>query len=89
MENYVAGELKGGSLYYDFDWNIVDSADKADYKMTIDMNIDNYNAGGLYKFKLNMYKIEAYPFIDDKKLETDAQYVPLLVSVDASKFILK
>jgi len=87
MQNYFVKDLNGGILYYDFDWKIVDSEDKANYKMTIDMSIGTYITGGLYKFKLNMYKIEAYPFIDDKKLETDAQYIPLLVSVDESKFI--
>lgn len=92
MGNYIADELNGGmnyTLYYDYGWNIVGSEDEAEYMMKIDMDVDTYNTGGLYKFKLDMYKIEAYPFIDDKKLENDENYIPLLVSVDASKFIKK
>lgn len=75
------------TLYYDHEWNIVLSEDEAEYMMKIDMSRDIYNTGGLYKFTLNMYKTKAYPFIDDKKLKTYGNYIPLLASVDASKFI--
>ena len=88
MENYIKEELNGATvLYYDYKWNPVNSEDEAEYFIKIDMSKDAYNTGGLYKFKLDMYKIEAYPFIDDNKAEEDENYIPLLVSVNAGKFI--
>jgi hypothetical protein len=100
MENYITEELNGSitgageqnmyyTLFYDFEWNRAGSEAEAEYTMKIDMSRDTYNTGGLYKFKLSMYRIEAYPFIDDVKVENDENYTPLLISVDASKFIKK
>ena len=93
MDKYLKGELKlddNMTLYYDKEWNMISGADNAVYKLKIDMSIsDDYKSGSLYDFKLELHKIEAYPFIDKKKLEKDEEYKPLLVSVNASKFIVK
>jgi len=86
MEKYINDELNGGIVYYDVDWNIVDNQDKAVYNLTIKMDVDAYSSGGLYKFNIELSKITKYPFIDENK---DENYIPVLVNVDASKFILK
>ena len=89
IENYINGELGGGIVYYDGDWNIINNKEEAEYNLEIIIETDSsYNSGELYKFNLNLYKIHPYPFIDDKKIEKDENYIPVLVSVDANKFIL-
>ena len=89
MEDYIQNGLNGGIVYYDEEWNIVGSKDEAAYNLIISLETDDtYSSGNLYKFKLDMYKIEPYPFIDDKKVERDENYIPVLVSIDASKFII-
>ena len=93
IENYINTELNGEFsayyLYYDEDWNIVGNVENAAYNLKLIMEIDEtYNSGSLYKFKIDLYKTEPYPFIDDKKLEKDENYIPVLVSIDASKFII-
>lgn len=89
IENYINGELGGGIVYYDGDWNIINNKEEAEYNLEIIIETDSsYNSGELYKFNLNLYKIHPYPFIDDKKIEKNENYIPVLVSVDANKFIL-
>ena len=89
IENYIQSEITNDVIYYDKDWNIVGSIEKATYNLKVDMEIDDtYSSGNLYKFKLDLYKIEPYPFIDEKKVEKDGDYIPLLVSIEANKFIL-
>jgi len=89
IENYIKNELNGDIVYYDENWNIIASADDAAYNLKITMEIDDtYNSGNLYKFKLDLYKTDPYAFIDDKKIEKNKDYKPMLVSIDANKFIL-
>jgi len=88
-DNFKAGTKSMYSLYYDEEWNLTDTIEKASFVMEINMNKDEYNSGELYNFKLEFYKTEPYPFIDDKKTEVNKEYIPLLASADASKFILK
>ena len=96
MENYIKTELNGLSVdanyypvYYNEKWDRVDNVDEAVYNLIVIYEIDDtYSSGNLYKFKLDLYKTEPYPFIDDKKVEKDENYVPVLVSIEANKFIL-
>ena len=100
MESFIKNEI-GGELpedmsvhtnyviYYDADWNNAGGAGGATYMLRIAMDKTAYNSGGLYNFILNLYKIDAYPFIDDKKIEKNKDYIPELVSINACKFIVK
>jgi hypothetical protein len=74
-------------LYYDAGWNYTGDESKAEFILKIDTGVDEYETGSLYKFRLDFYKAGAYPFIEDKKLEENKDYIPLLVSIDANKFI--
>ena len=87
IEDYFDNELNGGTVYYNGVWEKTGSADLAVYNLKITKEKDDYKFGGLYKFKIEIYKIEPYPFIDDKKLENDLDYIPALVSVEAGKFL--
>jgi len=90
MDNYINNELNGGVIYYDKDWNNVGIGEnEAKYILKITQEKDEYSSGGLYRFSIELYKTEPYPFIDDKKSEKDENYIPVLVTVEASKFILK
>jgi len=96
LEKYMSGELNasdsydGCIIYYDSNWSITASADSAFFMMKItDRGREDYYSGSLYKFTLDFYRAEAYPFIDERKLSEDKTYIPLLVSVDANKFIKK
>jgi len=89
MEKYIINDLNGYILYYDGNWNSVSGEKEAVFVLKIDMNKVEYDSGGLYNFVLDLYKTDSYPFIDEKKLEKDENYIPLLASVNASKFILK
>ena len=89
IEEYFQGELQGGYVYYDALWEKTDVAEDAAYNLQITKETDEYGSGGLYKFKIEIYKNGPYPFIDDKKLENEAGYIPMLVSVEAGKFVLK
>ena len=102
MEDYIKTDLNGGiieefddnmnmyySVYYDGGWNVTGSPDDAAYHLRIDMSRVTYSSGNLYNFVLELYKTDAYPFIDDKKVEQNENYIPMLVSIDASKFIIK
>ena len=99
MENYIINELNAGivknvednmhyDVYYDGDWNVTGSGDGAVYKLKIDMNKVKYDSGVLYNFILDFYKTEDYPFINNKNSDDTKDNIPLLVSVNASKFIL-
>ena len=97
MLDYIESELSGSHaeadayyyLYYDNDWNIIDiKTDEAVFMMKINIQKDEYNSGGLYRFNLDFYKIKPYPFINDKNIKKDKDFIPLLASVNANKFIL-
>ena len=75
------------NLYYDGEWKRVGSSSDAVFVMKIDMNKDNYAAGCVYNFKLDLYKSEPYPFINDKNVKADKDYKPLLASVNTSSFL--
>ena len=75
------------NLYYDINWQLVNNIDEAVFITDIYIEKSGESAGSLYKYSINLYKTEPYPFIDDKKTEQDAQYKPLLASVSAGKFI--
>ena len=95
MTDYIQNELNGFSvdanfhpIYYNEEWERVDNIDEAAYNLNVIYEIDDtYSSGNLYKFKIEMYKTEPYPFIDDKKIEKDKDYIPVLVSINANKFI--
>ncbi|MCL2814946.1 MAG: hypothetical protein FWD23_10135 [Oscillospiraceae bacterium] len=89
IEDYFQTELHSGEVYYDTKWEKTDSIEKAAYNLVITKETDKYGAAGLYKFKIEIYKTGPYPFIDDKKLEKDPDYIPVLVSVETGKFVLK
>jgi len=89
IEDYIKNDLNGGILYFDENWDIINGETNAAYNLKIAMEIDDtYDSGNLYKFKLDLYKLDPYPFIDDKKVEKNKDYVPELVSVNANKFII-
>ena len=88
MEAYFENDLNGGVIYYDGEWEKISEAGGAVYRLEIKMNKTGQNSGSLYNFALELYKTEPYPFIDEKKLEKDKGYIPMLVSFDASKFVL-
>jgi len=98
MDEYFINELNGnnkqGNIYYDNEWNPIDITDEnavkeAVYNLKIDEFTDEGNSGILYTFKLELFKTAPYPFIDDIRLKNDANYIPVLVAVEASKFIIK
>jgi hypothetical protein len=89
IEDYFEDELNGGVVYWDGEWEIISEEKNAVYKLEIKMDKTGMNSGSLYSFVLDLYKTEPYPFIDDKKLEKDKDYIPALVSFDTSKFIIK
>jgi hypothetical protein len=77
-------------LYYDENWNKIPGEGGAAFMLRINTEKDEYRSGGLlYKFKLEFYKTSAYPVIDETRLGENKDYIPLLVSVDASKFVLE
>jgi len=100
IENYIINgvgnpDINGFySLYYDGGWRRVDLYSDAVFVMKIGMNKmnkDNYAAGELYNFSLDLYRAEPYPFIDDKhvkNIKNDGNYSPLLASVNTSNFII-
>ena len=89
IENYIKNDLKGGGIYYDSEWEKTESLDDAAYSLSIAWELAEHDFGGLYKFQIAFSKMEPYPFIDDKKVEKDEKYIPLLASIEASKFVLK
>ena len=89
IEDYIKGELKGGAVFYDGKWAVTQDESGAAYSLSITKEPVGNEFGTLYKFKIDIRKTEPYPFIDDKKLEKDETYVPVLVSIDAGKFITK
>jgi len=96
LEKYISEELgaaefyDGYIIYYDANWSVTASEDSAFFMMAIkDRGREDYGSGSLYKFTLDFYRTAAYPFIDERKLEEDETYIPLLVSVEANKFIKK
>ena len=94
MESYIKNELNGDIsdgvyiLYYDEHWSLINGGEKAAFSMKIEMDRDAYDSGGLYRFRLDFYKMEPYPFINEKQVAKDPDFVPMLASVNASKFIL-
>jgi len=89
MENGVGNTDENGlyNLYYDGEWKRVDFASNAVFVMKIDVSEDNYSAGEVYNFNLDLYKSEPYPFINDKNVKADENYKPLLASVNTSNFV--
>jgi len=71
------------NIYYDKNWQQTDNADEAVYITEIYMD----KQGGVYLYSVNLYKIEPYPFINDRLVQKDPQYRPLLASINAGKFI--
>jgi len=61
IEDYIKNELNGGIVYYDENWNIIESEKESVYSLQITMKMDAYNSGGLYKFQIELYKKEPYP----------------------------
>ncbi|MCL2772121.1 MAG: hypothetical protein FWD71_02120 [Oscillospiraceae bacterium] len=90
MENDIGNADENGlyNLYYDGGWKRVDSSSGAVFVMKIAMNEDNYAAGDVYNFKLDLYKSDPYPFINDKNVKADKNYKPLLASVNTSNFVV-
>jgi len=88
IDEYINTELNGGVLYYDDKWQTTDDAEKAAYSLVVTKQASEENSFGiLYKFTIELSKLAPYPFIDDKKLEKDESYLPVLVSIDSAKFI--
>jgi len=94
IKNEIGGEMPNDAehiiyvIYYDADWNV--AVEKgATYNLRIDLMKQTFSASSMYYFTLDLYKNDAYAFIDDKKTEKNKDYTPLLVSINASKFIVK
>ena len=85
IEDYISGELNGGTLYFDVNWNAA-GKENASYSLEVS-KIEPYGSDGLYKFGVELIKTEPYPFIDDKKVKK-GDYLPELVSIEVRKFIL-
>jgi hypothetical protein len=74
-------------VYYDVNWNQTDNFEEAVY--ITDIYIEDKSAGEagtMYKYSISLYKIEAYPFINDRHTEANPNYRPLLASVNSGKF---
>ena len=93
LMDYLNNELKlldnNMTLYYNEDWEKTSNKDEAVYMMKVAVHTAPYLSGVYYYVMLDFYKTDAYPFIDEKKSEKDKDYIPLLASVSASKFIVK
>lgn len=89
MENYFKSELNGGDVYYDGGWEKTEKAENGAYSLKITKEKNEYGSGALYKFKIDIYRTDPYPFIDEKKLEKEPNYIPALASFEAGKFVLK
>jgi|GEM_PF-1090628 len=89
MNNSIGNFNADGSynLYYGEDWKSVDSLLDVMFVMKIAVQKDNYTAGILYKFNLELYKSKPYPFINDKNVKVDKNYKPVLASVNTSDFV--
>lgn len=98
IENYIKNDVgntdENGyyNLYYDGNWQHADLYSDAVFVMKIALNKeDDYTAGDLYNFRLDLYRAEPYPFIDDKyvkNMKNDEEYFSLLASVNTSNFIV-
>jgi len=87
IEDYFRDGLNGGTVYYDGGWEKTDSAENTAYSLKVTKEMDGYGPGTLYRFKIEICRTEPYPFIDDRKTEKDPDYIPVLVSFDAGKFV--
>ena len=75
------------NIFYDINWRQVGSADEAVYIIYVRPERQEQYAGILYMFDISLYKAEAYPFINDRIVEQDPQYKPLLAAISVGKFI--
>ena len=87
IENYIYTD-KVYFGYYDSEWQKTLSEDDAAFIMKIDMDKDGYASGNLYKFTLELYKADPYPFINDKNVKIDSEYKPLLASINTSRYVI-
>jgi hypothetical protein len=71
------------NIYYDINWRQADSADGAVFVTEIYIELQ----GSVYLYSIDLYKIEPYPFINDRIVQEDPQFRPLLASINAGKFI--
>ncbi|GHU36335.1 hypothetical protein FACS1894105_06510 [Clostridia bacterium] len=91
VDEYFAKLPRDGEfscLYYDKNWEAAGSASEGGYVLKITRSDEEYNVGDLYNFKLSLYRCEPYPFINDKNVEKDPDYLPLLANIVAAKVIL-
>ena len=75
-------------IYYDRNWERTRDFNKAVYFIQIYGGSDNLGAvSSFYKNTISLYKIEPYPFINDKLVREDPDYKPLLATISVAKFI--
>jgi mannose-6-phosphate isomerase class I len=86
MDEFLNDLENDMKIYYDINWERTGNTGEAVYVIEIQEESQG-NTGSLYLYEINLYKIEPYPFINDKALEQNPQYRPLLASINAGKFI--
>ncbi|MCL2099665.1 MAG: hypothetical protein FWH24_04430 [Oscillospiraceae bacterium] len=91
-----SGEISGfleenTRVYYDADWQRTENADEAVYTAEINTEAlifeENYEGSLYIGCTISLYKITPYPFINDKTVQSNPDYRPLLASVNAGKFV--
>ena len=89
IDNFFSSyEALAFGIYYDINWEQTDNKDEAVYVTNIYMDRNEEYAGNLYNYYIDLYKLEPYPFINDRAVKENPDYMPLLASIKAGKFIL-
>ena len=87
MSAYLSNFESYVHLYYDINWNQTHNIDTAVYIIVLNSDKQEQGTGYLYEYDINLYKIEPYPFINDRIVRENPDYRPLLASITAAKFI--
>ena len=88
MGDFLDSLEQSMQIYYDVHWEQTHNFNEAVYFIQIyDKSSDINKAGSFYESEINLYRIEPYPFVNDKAVQEDPDYKPLLASVSVAKFI--
>jgi len=74
-------------IYYDINWERTHDWNKAVYFIQIYGSSVGEDAGAFYESEISLYRIEPYPFINDRIVQENPDYMPLLASINVGKFI--
>ena len=84
MGDFLGSLEQSMQIYYDVNWERTHDLNEAVYFIQI---YDRNSAGSLYESEINLYRLEPYPFVNDKAVQENPDYKPLLASVSVAKFI--